>query len=251
MSTQKTIQRQESSPEVTIFVDQLSQPSRSLMAFTETCKIPAKTVSRVIDRIGKKDLKFIAEFKKISPMLTVPAAKTEDFVFTESCAILRFLAQKYPKHTQELYPALDRIQEARVENFYTFYHSILRPMTKYPFGKLYATKIQLETIIDLKEDKKAVYRGLEALANRYRLAESIVEGDKSHKFVFGRNFTVFDILAFSEVMQLNMIGFDLKGSFPGIWKWVLRCKEVCPALVDAHVLVAKIAEKNGHKFWLA
>ena len=103
----------------------------------------------------------------------------------------------------------------------------------------------------LEDDLEAVYRGLEAFASRFGFAEPGSGAKDGRKFVFGAEFTVFDILAFCEILQLNLVGVDVEGRFKGIWEWIMRCKAVCADLVPVHALVGKISEKRGFKFWLA
>ncbi|KAI3373006.1 hypothetical protein L3Q82_023462, partial [Scortum barcoo] len=81
---------------VQVYLDLLSQPCRAVQILLSCTNIP-HTVRTVALRRGEHRT---PEFTKLNPMQRVPVLKDNDFILTESDAILKYLATKYdvPEH---------------------------------------------------------------------------------------------------------------------------------------------------------
>jgi len=86
-----------------IYTENLSQPSRAVIAYCSLENIPVEIVNIRIDKLENRT----PEFKKISGTGKLPALSDElsdgtTFTMFESHAIMRYLADRYNKST--LYP---------------------------------------------------------------------------------------------------------------------------------------------------
>ena len=69
------------------------------------------------------------------------------------------------------------------------------------------------------------------------------------RFLLGEEFSDCDRLAVCELLQLNFLGYDLEGKYPGVLEWVKACGEDW-SVVEGNLIVKKICEKRGIEFWL-
>ena len=117
------------SSKILLYVDYASQPSRACMAFCELAGIPFE-MKRT--RLAKGEAR-TNEFKKINPLMQVPAmqevdAETGEVMFTllESHAIMRYLALSH-NVADHWYPnTKDLKKRALIDQYLDWHHSSLR-----------------------------------------------------------------------------------------------------------------------------
>lgn len=145
-------------------------------------------------------------YLKINPAGQVPALVHDDFVVTESAAIVHYLAEKYnPSFFGEMTP------------------------------EAHATLLRWELFVLLNIDKNfstlaSKTWGMPATAEAEAAATEklnemlpVLEGWLStHEYLAGMEFTVADVVARSSFLYGESVQFDLT-NYPAIQAWVARC----------------------------
>ncbi|KAL1517202.1 hypothetical protein ABEB36_000997 [Hypothenemus hampei] len=137
------------------------------------------------------------EFLRKNPMGTVPLLEDNGFYLSDSHAINGYLASKYGKENDPLYPAKDLERKSLIDHRLHFDSSLLAGS-----GILITKPLILE---NTKPDAKA----LERLNNAFRILNSIFEIEKS-TFVVGNSLSIAD---FNIISSLSS------------WKYFLPCWE--------------------------
>ena len=109
-----------SSQDLKLYVDDGSQPARAIMIFWVFNNIPFEKVST---RLIKRD-NYSEEYKKINPMMQIPAMKDGDFCLSQSHAIMKYL-HATRNCADHWYPA-DHKKRAKVDVYLDFHHWYLR-----------------------------------------------------------------------------------------------------------------------------
>lgn len=148
------------------------------------------------------------EYLAVNPAGQVPAMKHDDFVVTESAAIVHYLAEKYG-------PAFFGSQNP----------------------ESHATLIRWELFVLLNIDKNfstlagktwgmpASPEAAAAATEKLNVALPVLEGwMKDRAFILGDEFSVADIVCRSTFMYADLAEFDLSG-YPNIQAWIARCSE--------------------------
>lgn len=127
---------------IQLYMDYLSQPSRAVLAFCKIAKVPIE-VHEI--KVISKDIRS-EEYKKINPMMKVPAiVDTENgFKLAESHAIIRYLAGKYPEHVGNWYPQNCLVGRAKIDEYLDYHHLNTRKCANLIFNKLFAKRIGIE-----------------------------------------------------------------------------------------------------------
>lgn len=120
---------------IKLYIDHMSQPSRSVHALCLAAAIPHEVVEVSMMRGEVKG----PEFAKINPMRKVPAIQDTDngLILAESHTILRYLCLKFnlPEHW---YPRNDLPRQAKINEFLDFHHSNTRKCSYLAFHVLFA-----------------------------------------------------------------------------------------------------------------
>ncbi|GIY51188.1 glutathione S-transferase theta-1 [Caerostris extrusa] len=99
-----------------LYYDLMSQPCRAMVIFMKMNNIPFE--SRLVAL--RKGEHFTPEFTKLNPFQKVPVLEHNDFVLTESIAMIRYLAREYP--IQDKWYPKDSKAQAKVDEYLEWQH---------------------------------------------------------------------------------------------------------------------------------
>lgn len=158
---------------------------------------------------------FADEFLALNPMHTVPTLVDDGLVLIESKAILMYLADKYGKPDDPLYPR-DLQRRAVVNQRLLFDEgSLYNSFADYYYPRFFegATSFVDE---DLKQIEKTL-----ALLDTYIGANWFAAGD---------TFTIADIALVATISSFVHPdgGYRLGKDYPNVTKWFHKCKAVAP-----------------------
>lgn len=158
-----------------------------------------------------------AAYLAINPAGEVPALQYDDFVLTESAAIVHYLAEKHVPH---LFGPMNAESHATMLRWQLF---VLLNIDK-NFSTL-ASKTW-----GMPATPEAEAKASELLAKRLPVFENWLS---THTYVIGDDFSVADIITRSTFLYADAAGFDLS-PYPSIQAWIVRCSER-PAFQKAKV----------------
>jgi len=214
-----------------LFFDKMSQPSRAVLMFVRVNKsvIPCEEVPVAL----RKGEHLNESFSKLNPFKKVPIIEHENFLLTESVAILRYLCRTFPVN-DHWYPK-DSRQMARVDEFMAWQHTTLRA-----HGSMYfRTKIITPRMTGEPVNEKQVTFFGTQLKSVLDQIETIWLKDRP--FIAGKDLTIADLLAVTEMEQPGMAGFDIREGHPKITEYMNRVRErLQPHYDEAHEMVRKV-----------
>ncbi|KAM8961983.1 glutathione S-transferase theta-1-like [Pelodytes ibericus] len=198
---------------LTIYLDLLSQPCRSVYIFTKANNIPFQ--NQEVKLFTGAHL--TEDFRKVNAFGRVPALKDEDFTLSESTAILLYLTRKFntPDHW---YPS-DLQKRARVDEYLAWQHTNTRPHG----SKVFWAK----RISKLLTGQEASSEKLDPILADFNTTmanlEKVFLQDKP--FLVGDEISVADLVAIVEIMQAVAAGLDVFEERPKLAAWKQRVVE--------------------------
>ena len=108
-------------------------------------------------------------------------------------------------------------------------------MTRLVFGQLFAPP-PMKNFFDLEKDTKLVDTVLSEVLSEYPSVKT--------NYLLGERFSICDIMLACEIMQNNMMNYDLENKFPELWGYLERCFKDRPELRKVHFAVEKISKKR-------
>ncbi|XP_064612781.1 glutathione S-transferase theta-1-like [Liolophura sinensis] len=215
-----------------LYFDFMSQPSRSVYMFLKASKIPF-TPKPIALRKGEH---FTEEFKKINPLSRVPVIDNNQFVLTESVAILKYLCVKY-NVADHWYPR-DLQAQVRVDEYMSWHHlglriaaaSLFREKLIIPMAK--GKPINQEKV---QRWKKLVNEALDGLETAFLKTP----------FVSGNEISVGDVLGVCELTQLYAVKEEaLFTQRPLVNAWVERVTQrLQPHFDAAHQMIYRVRDR--------
>jgi len=208
---------------LTLYVDFMSQPSRSVVLFCLENKIPHKIQLIQLMKGENKTPQFAA----MNPNQKVPLIDDDGFFVYESHAILRYLANT--RNTADNWYPKDIKARTIVDMYLDWHHANTRfGAAGLTFAKVFGPKMgtpaqQLE--LKVKEVEPV-------LKNSLKL---INETLTKRKFLCGDKISIADLLAANELEQLVLIKFDYS-AYPKVDSWLKSIRqlpnwnEVCKVL---------------------
>ncbi len=134
------------------------------------------------------------KFLELNPGGTIPVLEDDGFVLAESNAIVTYLANKY--QWTDLYPSeKDPKRRALVDWYLHYHHLSIRPMVGVDLVKAVRPDIVQPDIIR-ERDAKVFRKALKSLDNGWL---------SSRKFLTGSEYTLADIVAYSEIGRLLIL----------------------------------------------
>lgn len=218
---------------------QLSQPYRTIEILCKMAAIPFEF--QKVDLATKQQ--HSSEFKQINPNSKVPVLVDGDLTVFESTAIIRYICNKYPHETRALYPKTSVSEVYRIEEFLTFYHKELRQIVY-----LLIVRFMMKNGKDFDGYKQEAekFNNLEDLTASKLTAfeQNYLQKD----YILGSSASICDILALCEIMELNLMNFDLT-PYPKISAWIGRFKH-SQVVRESHEVIKKMVKKREVKYWL-
>jgi len=197
-----------------VFVDMMSQPSRSVMLLLTANRVPFTT--KIID-ITKGMHHSDKEFAEVTPIKKVPAIQDGDFKLSECTAILRYICNKYnlPDHW---YPT-DIQKRSKVDEYLSWHHTNTRlGATDITFGKLILPKL-----LGMPADEKQIERGQAQLAGCMKVYNNYFLKDTP--FISSHEITIADLLAVCEFSQFELLPPKFVDLSQKVEEWIARCKD--------------------------
>ncbi|XP_044145569.1 glutathione S-transferase theta-1-like [Bufo gargarizans] len=216
--------------DLTLYLDLISQPCRSVYIFAKANNIPFKYQEVILF----KEEQMTEDFGKVNPLRKVPSLKDGDFTMGESTAILLYLANKY-KTPDHWYPA-DLQKRARVDEYLAWQHTNTRPHG----SKLFLMKAMIPYLLDHEATPDTLDPPLcEFNATLATLQDTFLQ---NKLFLAGDKISMADLVAIVEIMQV--IGFDVFEDKPKLSAWKQRVEEAIGAdlFKEAHDKILRIKE---------
>ncbi|PIK58933.1 hypothetical protein BSL78_04150 [Apostichopus japonicus] len=166
-------------------------------------------------------------FALMSPMTQVPTIKDNNFVLSESVAIVRYLVRKF-EVMDHWYPE-DLKQRAKIDEFLAWHHVNLRQK----IIKVFKEEVINPFVHGKKPDQSQLQEHLEDLNKTLTFLQKHILGDK--EYLFGDDITVGDLFAVSEIIQTNTSGRDVLKDFPKLRQWLdLVRATMTPVFEEVH-----------------
>lgn len=194
---------------LTLYYSPYSQPSRAILTFLLLTSIPHEI--KIIELL--KGQQRSPEYLKINPLGKVPALCDDDFLLSESEAIILYIIDSR-NVGQEYYPEDPKLR-ALVNQYFPYHHAHVRPRLINLFSLVwFPYKI---------EGRKDNVR-FEALEVCKQFERVFLNENK--KYIVGDVFTIADIFAANEFLQVyyGIPDFDWS-NFPVLKAYVERCLE--------------------------
>ncbi|CAL8101514.1 unnamed protein product [Orchesella dallaii] len=214
-----------------LYFDKMSQPSRALLMFLRAnqAAIPFEEVPVAL----RKGEHMQDEYLKINPFRKVPVIDHDGFKLTESVAILRYLCRTFPV-PEHWYPK-DSKQMAKVDEFMSWQHTTLRT-----HGSMFFQAIIIRPrMTGQPVNEKIVEFHGNQLKNVLDQLENIWLKDQ--QYIAGKDLTIADLLAVTELEQPGMAGYNVRKGYPVVTQYMERVRQrLQPHYDDAHDVVRKV-----------
>lgn len=220
-----------------LYYDAMSQPSRALLLFVRANSIPCQEVPVALRNREHFDKKYEA----ITPFKKVPVIDHDGFKLTESVAILRYLARTFPT-ADHWYPKDSQLM-ARVDEYMAWQHLSMRLN-----GSMYfQSKVIIPRATGQPPNEKSIARFQSGLENVLEQMEKIWL--KENKYIAGKDLSIADLLAVTELEQPGMAGYDVKKDRPILTAYMeLVRSRLQPHYDEVHSVCHKIkAKAMGNK----
>ncbi|XP_030647236.1 glutathione S-transferase theta-2 [Chanos chanos] len=219
-----------------VYLDLLSQPCRAVYIFLKCNKIP-HTVELVALRKGEHRT---PQFTKLNPMQKVPVMDDNDFVLTESDAILKYLATNY--NVPEYWYPRQPERRARVDEYTAWHHTNTRPHA----AKVFIFEVLMPQMTGQPTDPAKLKKALAELEETLEKLETMFL--KRQPFLCGDDVTLADLLAICELMQPLASGRDVLRDRPKLVSWRSRVQSALrDPFDDAHAIVYRLRDKFAAK----
>uniref|UniRef100_A0A0P4WG32 Glutathione transferase n=1 Tax=Scylla olivacea TaxID=85551 RepID=A0A0P4WG32_SCYOL len=182
---------------LTLHVDYVSQPSRSLVFLCRAIKAPHQ--ENQVSLVKGEHLS--KPFADLNPFKKVPAVQDEDLLILESCSALRYIASKYDA-AGTWYPA-DLKTRCKVDEYLDWQHLNTRA---HGVG-YYMNKVLVPIMKGSAADMEVVEKHEKELGRVEELFASYFLGDKP--FITGNTPTIADLQAATEFEQPQAGGYTL------------------------------------------
>nr|UDM84148.1 glutathione S-transferase theta 1b [Sillago sihama] len=215
-----------------LYLDQHSQPCRSVFLFAKAVGIPFEF--KLIEL--SKGQQYSEEFGKLSVIRKVPVMKDGSFILTESVAILTYLVQKYASSVADHWYPADLHQRACVNEYLSWQHMNLRAHG----SKVFLLRTMFPVIMDSEVPKEKMDAAVGDLNQSLNLLEEKFLHNKP--FIIGDKISLADLVAIVEIMQPVGTGLDVFEGRAKLTAWRARVKrELGEKLFDeAHEAVMKV-----------
>lgn len=215
-----------------LYADLLSQPCRAVHILLR-CTGSAHRLVPVALRKGEQRG---SDFTKLNPMQKVPVLKDQDFILTESDAILKYLVSRCGL-ADHWYPA-DPQRRARVDEYTAFHHTNTRPHA----AKVFIHEVLIPAQTKSPVNRPSLDRALSDLDQTLDMIQTMFLRRQS--FLCGADISIADLLCVCELMQPLGGDRDVLKSRPLLQSWRSRVQSaVGPAFDDAHSVLYSVRER--------
>lgn len=219
-----------------VYLDLMSQPCRAIQILLDSTGI-RHTVRTVALRRGENRT---PDFTELNPMQKVPVLVEDDFILTESDAIMKYLATRYdvPEHW---YPRQPK-RRARVDEYTAWHQTNTRPHA----ARVFILEVLLPGQTGSQVDEGRLIRALSQLEDTLDKVESMFL--RRQPFLCGDDITVADLLAVCELMQPLGGDRDVLQRRPELQRWRSRVQAAVGESFDrAHAALYALRDRRKAK----
>ena len=156
------------------------------------------------------------EFGKINPTKRVPAMvdTSNGLALTESCAIMRYLANNYLSEGNQYYPRDNFVEQSEIEQAMSDYHTRYRTVAMAGYARLIAPLFNVEKSYDLEKIDLGIHEILGELDLKFK--------DQEYLTSLGR-MTLPDLLYYCELVNLSLVNFPIE-KYQYLIGWMKRMR---------------------------
>jgi glutathione S-transferase len=226
-----------------IYGDEISQPVRSVLLFCDLNKIPYTYVKI---SLAKGEQYQNEELKKVNPNLKVPAisysdSKVQNFYLSESCSILRFLADTY-KVDEFWYNRKNPFRRALIEQNLDWHHLNTRYVFYYAIIKQIMAPNMLKMGGELAERAKTLPDTINQIPKILKHLDKLLG---KQKFIVDNEMSIVDLIYSQEIDQIRILGIDLK-KYENLWAYLNNINST-PEGIKVNKVTEKLIEKANEK----
>jgi len=212
---------------LTLYIDHISEPSRAVHLFCLENNIPFQIHQlKIIKGLHKSD-----DAKSRNPNGQVPVIDDDGFHLWESHAILRYLARS--RSTADHWYPKDPKAAALVDRYLDWHHTNLRSgATQYLVGKTLFPMFG----IPAEAAELRVKKSLPILENSLKLIDTFFL--EKTPFLAGEQISLADLAAVEEIVELDLIPFDLS-PYPKVQAWIKRVQGTVKHWATVHEILDK------------
>ncbi|CAH9144330.1 unnamed protein product [Cuscuta epithymum] len=220
-----------------LYVDRLSQPSRSILIFCKMNGIEHEEVPIELAKFQHRS----PEYQKINPMMQVPAIVEGNFQLFESHAILKYLASA--NHVADHWYPADLHKRAKIDSVLDWHHTNTRSgIVGYVFNST------LAPVFGLPLNPKAIAEGKKVLLASLDKIESFWLRENGSFLLGNTQPSIADLRIVCELMQLETLDDKDRESIISPYKKVLAWidatkKATQPHFDEVHTALFKVKEK--------
>jgi len=215
---------------LTLHVDLMSQPARTVHWF---CKLNSIPHDVKLWNIAKGEHK-TAEYKNVHPFNRIPAIQDKGLNVFESHTILKYLAQEYRNLVPDHWYPQDFKRRIKIDEYLDWHHLNARKAASSLFASKFlfpksGRSVSEETIKTLEKETKQALDDME----NYWLRDTV--------FIAGPEPSIADLSSYSEWAQLKTIKYDFTKNVK-VFQWMKKM-EALPHYQDSFVILHKVLAK--------
>lgn len=227
-----------------IYGDEMSQPVRSVLLFCEFNKIPYNYIKI---SLAKGEQYVHEELKKVNPNKKVPAisysdSNIKDFYLSESCAILRFLADTY-KVPEHWYNRVNTFRRAKIEELLDWHHFNTRYICYYAIVKELMAPNMLKMGGELAERAKSLPDTGKYVPGLLKKFEKIFS---KQNYAVDNEISIVDLIYTQEIDQIRVLGYNLK-EYENLWRYIQRVNGTEEGIKFNKVTERMVNKANDHR----
>ncbi|XP_073510435.1 LOW QUALITY PROTEIN: glutathione S-transferase theta-3-like [Phyllobates terribilis] len=218
--------------DLTLYLDLLSQPCRTVYIFAKANNIPFNHQEVLLFRGDQMK----EDFGNVNPLRKVPSLKDGDFTMAESIAILQYLINKYK--TPDHWYSSDLQKRARVDEYLSWQHTNTRP------HRLFWVKGMTPYLLGHEAARENLNPALSEFNGTLTAIETKFLQNK--QFFAGHEISIADLVAIVQIMQAISPGIDVFEDKPKLSAWKQRVKEAIGADLfrEAHESMMQLKERQ-------
>lgn len=228
---------------IQLYGHRLSQPCRAIELLCMNNDVPYHL--HVVDFVNgecKSD-----PFSKLNPQQQIPVIKVNDFVLTESHAIMKYICRTEPNVASHWYPEKDAKFCAQMDRWLDWHHVNVRSVSVpivHAFIEVHHVPAMLKReIIELR---------IKPWNMTFQKSANILERQLADKgFVVGDQSSVVDLSLGCEFYQLYLLGYDFS-RYKSILQWFMNLERAVKNWKESHKEVEEFSRvflKENAKFF--
>lgn len=230
-----------SQPNITLYIDWLSQPCRAVALLLKECNIPFNTIPIALQKGDTRT----AEFKKINPAGKVPIIidnSNSGIIINESHSIMRYICRQYNNQSPQLqhwYPQSNTLTVTRIDQWLDWHHLNLRlAVVKLISGQVFypaAGRSEYDINLILKEGNSLLKSSLNYINN------AVI----NQLYLAGNEISIADLSLSAEIAQLGLTGSSIS-PYPALQAWFNRVQQL-QHWAEVNTVLQKVIKSKAAK----